>query len=100
MMEKSKHEHLEYIYAPECSKPASYLIVGNKSKKNPLQQDRKTRLPLARLRVGEALWFNYAEMRDYKWKNARATARRYNLEFDDMFGIIKHATFLEIVRIK
>lgn len=88
-------------YKIEPASPAGIrLIVGKPEDENPLDK-RKLRLPLNIMRVGQSLFFHYAEMFEWQWRDARAMARRYNNRFDDdMFAIVKHKTYLEIVRIR
>ena len=85
-----------------CSDQAKILIVGKVEDSNPITSKTHA-LPLSRMRVGESLFFHYAEMIPNKIMDARNLAKMYNRRHGEPFAFVKHAEpikMLEIVRIK
>lgn len=82
------------------SESGAELIVGNIETPNPIKASRKLILPLDKLKVGESLFFNKAEMQRWEWILARDTAKRFNKTYESIFSFVESVLTLEIVRIK
>ena len=90
---------IRYKYG-RASPEAQALIVGSGEHPNAMMNKRRLALPFDKMRVGDSLLFHYAELLEWEWRNARASARRVNNELGyEMLACVKHETMLEIVRI-
>lgn len=90
---------LDYLYR-RASEEGQRLIVGKAQDPNPIVSRKKLMLPLDKMRVGDALFFNKAEMLLWKWQLVIEIANRYNLKYGEIFGIVETDKQVELVRIR
>lgn len=90
---------IEYRYLP-ASQAARLLIVGKPGTPNPLADRRTNLLPINKLKIGDSLVINKAELPKWKWQLAKTTVKRYNRDYADTCRIVETGTTVEIVRIK
>jgi len=77
------------------------VICGHHGDPNPITTSRKQVLPLAKLKVGDALHIHKRETLPHKIALAVSTVKRYNKQLSlPIFAMIDTSDMLEIVRIR